>query len=288
MQPRTETVGDRRLTPANGRVAAAHLRGTVEADRFVDGTPAAVAAPLADLRPAPDSPVRDRQLLRGADVTVWERGEGWAFVSAVADGYTGYVAASALGDPVAPTHRVGVAASHIYPVPDMKVPATARLSLGARIEVVAAADDRFFEMSDGAFVPRAHLRPIIRPFSDWASVAQLFFGVPYLWGGNTADGIDCSGLVQVALHACDLPCPGDSDLQQALGSEIAPEAPLRRGDLLFWRGHVAICVDDTVLIHANAHHMAVAYEPIADTLARIDEQGDGAVLARRRLTPPGG
>jgi cell wall-associated NlpC family hydrolase len=132
-------------------------------------------------------------------------------------------------------------------------------------------------------VPKPHLRPISHPFRDPVTVAQLFFGTPYLWGGNSAFGIDCSGLVQAALLACGIACPGDSDLQAALGNTVPDDAPMLRGDLIFWKGHVAMVVDDQTLIHANAHHMAVAYEPIDAAIARIKAQGGGTVTGRRRL-----
>ena len=274
---------DRRLTPANGRVAAAHLKGMVEAMSFTDGEPASVASPVADIWTTPDATARDRQLLRGDGVRIYERRDGMAFIRADRDGYVGYVRDTALGVSVAATHIVGVQASHLYPVPDMKLPALARLSFGARLRVVAASE-RFFELDDGSHIPRPHLRPANKPFADPASVAQLFFGVPYLWGGNGADGIDCSGLVQAALLSCGHPCPGDSDLQESVvGKPVASDAPVLRGDLFFWKGHVAMAVDEDVLIHANAHHMATTYEPIADAIARIDGQGDGPVTSRRRL-----
>lgn len=272
---------DRRLTPANGRVASHALAGRVEAERFVPGEPARVARPVVDLRDGPGG-VRDRQLLFGETVQVFERREGHAFVQADRDGYVGYVALAMLDDPVDATHRVATRATHLYAAEDMKSPDLMRLSFGARLRVV---DERraFFETPDG-FVPKKHLRPLSMPFSDPVTIAQLHFGTPYLWGGNSDLGIDCSGLVQAALLACDMPCPGDSDLQCAeLGTDIAPDDPPRRGDLWFWRGHVALVVDVETLLHANAHHMAVAYEPLEAARLRIEAQGGGAVTARKRI-----
>jgi len=271
---------DRRLTPANGRVAALSLAGQVVADLYTPGQPRSVIRPVADLLRAPGG-ARDRQLLFGADVTMFEDRDGWAFVQAAHDGYVGYVASAALGTALAATHHVATPATHIYRDEDFKSPDIAHLSFGARVTVVHEAR-RFMQTPDG-FIPKTHLWPLTKAFTDPAMVAQLHFGVPYLWGGNSVLGIDCSGLVQAALMACGRSCPGDSDLQRAApGVELAPDAAPQRGDLWFWRGHVGMVADAQTLIHANAHHMAVAYEPLTHAALRIEAQGDGAVLARRR------
>ena len=272
---------DRRLTPANDRVAATALKGQVDAACFVDGWPQSVVLPVVDLHAAPQG-ARDRQLLLGTPVTVFEDREGWCFVQSGLDGYVGYVPGYALGDPVNVSHRIATPATHAYEVDSFKSPNLMYLPFGAQLQVL---DERpkFFETPQG-FIPKKHLRPIAQPFTDPATVAQMHFGAPYLWGGNSTLGIDCSGLVQAALRACDIPCPGDSDMQcAALGRDIAPDAPLQRGDLLFWKGHVGMMVDGDTLLHANAHHMAVAYEPVAAAILRIRAQGDGDVTARKRL-----
>lgn len=272
---------DRRLTPANGRVAHVSLEGRVAAERYVAGEPARIAVPLADLLALPDGP-RDRQVMMGERVNVLDRDSGFAFVQAEKDGYCGYLAEGALAADRAATHWVAAPATHLYRVPDLKTPEVAWLSMGARLTIVAE-HPRFLETADGLFVPRPHLRAL----GDWASdpvtVAEGFLGTPYLWGGNSRSGIDCSGLVQAALLACGIPCPGDSDLQEAsVGSALPQDAPLRRGDLLFWRGHVAMAVSPERIIHANGFHMAVGYEGVAEAIARIGRQGEGPVTARRR------
>ena len=268
---------DRRLTPANSHVALAGFAtaGQVE----VTATPMRVACPVADLREAPGGR-RDRQLLLGERFDVLEWRAGHAFGRAARDGYVGYVREEELETYRAPTHVISARATHLYPADDVKSEARASLSFGARVTVV---DERrkFVEIDAGGFVPKAHIRPIDRPFADPVTIAQLFFGAPYLWGGNSTSGIDCSGLVQAAFLACGIDCPGDSDLQQHLGRDV-PDS-YQRGDLLFWKGHVALCVDPETLVHANAHHMAVAYEPISRALTRIEAQGDGPLVAHRRL-----
>lgn len=273
---------DRRLTPANARVA---LRSHAT-DCQIEVTPerATVCVPVTDLRTGPEGR-RERQLLWGDGFDVLERRQGWAFGIAQRGGYVGYVLESNLGTALTPTHLVSVRATHLYPRDDLKSEAVLSLSFGSRIRVV---DERakfmevaIGEVDGGLFVPKPHIRPIERPFSDPVTVTQLFFGTPYLWGGNSAFGIDCSGLVQAGLLACGIECPSDSDMQMALGSEAV--GPYQRGDLLFWKGHVALCVDEAVMIHANAHHMAVAYEPIERAVSRIIAQGGGPVTAHRRL-----
>lgn len=275
-------MSDRRLTPANTRVAAQELRGQVAAEAFVAGEDCAVSAPLADLRAAPEG-ARDRQLNHGARFRVLERRGGWAFGQAGADGYCGYVREGDLGVDFEPSHIIAVRASHLYPAPEVKSEAAAALSFGARLRILDESG-AFAQTDTGFFVPKAHLRRAERPFSDPATIAQLFFGTPYLWGGNSAFGIDCSGLVQAAFLACAIPCPGDSDMQVALGEGLDPGAVLARGDLLFWAGHVAMAVDPDTLIHANAHHMAVAYEPVEKAIQRIKAQGGGEITARRRIS----
>lgn len=273
-------MNDRRLTPANGRVAAQHLSGRVVSDNFVAGEAAMIGQVVVDLCAAPQGK-RDRQLLLGAAVVVYERCDGWAFVQAKRDGYVGYVPESALTAPAQPTHRVGTLATHAFEGESFKSRDLLHLPFGVEVTVI---DERhkMFETSFG-FVPKKHLRPLAQPFSDPATVAQLFFGTPYLWGGNSSQGIDCSGLVQTAYQACGHLCQGDSDMQMdGFGGSIPDGEPLQRGDLVFWKGHVAMMVDETTLIHANAHHMATVYEGLEQATLRIKAQGDGAVLARKR------
>jgi hypothetical protein len=241
---------------------------------------ARIARPVADLLAAPDGP-RDRQVLYGHRVEVLARQAGWARLRAAHDGYEGWTPQEALGEAIEPTHRVAVPATHLYPRPDIKARERCWLSFNSELRVVSAAGD-FFETPEG-FVPKPHLRPLNAPFADFVTAAQLHFGVPYLWGGNSTAGIDCSGLVQGALRAAGRDCPGDSGPQEAaLGTDLPEGAAPQRGDLYFWPSHMAIAVDGETLIHANAHHMAVAYEPIAAALARIAAAGGGPLTRRAR------
>jgi Bacterial dipeptidyl-peptidase Sh3 domain/NlpC/P60 family len=278
---------DPRLTPARPDLAAKCLQGKVEAARFVDGVGREVIEPQAPVRgaPRPDAPVLT-EALKGEAVTIYDTdGEDWAWGQLDADRYVGWLPESALGPPGAPaTHKVAALRTLVFPGPSIKLPPLVALPLGATLAVVRVAD-RLAITAAGGYVPAAHLRPIGEFESDFVAVAERFAGVPYLWGGKTALGLDCSGLVQVALTACGIVCPRDSDMQEAaVGTSVAPAADfsnLQRGDLLFWKGHVAIVRGRDSLIHANAFHMAVAIEPIAEAIARIRGGGSELTGVRR-------
>ena len=265
---------DRRTTAMNERVAASHLSGTVKSPKFVDGITSYVKRPAVDLLDTP-SGKRERQLLAGAKVTIYEDLHGWSFVQSEFDGYVGYVLSSSLNPTAKPTHRVTTRSTHSYRDANMKSADLHRLSLGAELPVDKFVDG--FALTPLGYVPSSHLVPCDEFEADTVAVAIRLLGTPYLWGGNSADGIDCSGLVQMAHRLCGISCPADSDQQEAaLGHAI--EGSPQKGDLFFWRGHVALVADDKQIIHANAHHMAVSFEPIADALNRI-----GPVTSHKRL-----
>lgn len=240
-------------------------------------TKARIGAPLTDLLAAPNG-ARDRQLLYGDPVTVLGTDKGHSYVRSEKDGYVGWVATPALSADWTPTHIVSALASTAYTEPDFKSPDQATLNLGSRL--CATRETETFIETPLGFIPKPHLSPADWRHTEPTAVAARFLGTPYLWGGNSRLGIDCSGLVQIALLTCGIPCPGDSDQQQSLGSDA--DGPARKGDLLFWKGHVAIASDANTLIHANAHHMATTFEPLDAAIARIAKT-DGPVIAHRRL-----
>jgi cell wall-associated NlpC family hydrolase len=270
---------DRRLTPFSGRVAHVSLSGEIDAP-LTEGLQAQVTVALANLRDAPEG-ARDRQLLLGEAVTVIDRDKGHVFVMSAKDGYCGWMAEGDLGQGPMPTHWVAAQGTHIYSEPQVQAPEKMALSLGSRLAVVGSWGA--WANTPYGFVPLRHLRTL----GDWAedpvAVAESLLGTPYLWGGNSRFGLDCSGLVQLSMHSCGKPCPGDSDMQMSLGRLLAPNEAMRRGDLIFWKGHVAQVVDRDRLIHANGHTMSVAYEGIKDTISRISAGGGGLVVARQRL-----
>ena len=274
-------MSDRRLTPFSGRVAHESLRGQIEAPAFTAGEAASLIVPVADLCPEPGA-LRDRQLLFGAALTVIDRAGEAVFVQAVADGYCGWVAAAAVGPACEASHWVAAPATHLYREASIKRGEVARLSLGARVAVLAETGG-FARTAEG-YIPAQHLAPLAAPAPDPVALAESLLGTPYLWGGNSRDGIDCSGLVQAAFLACGLPLPGDSDLQAQCGTPLSEGEALRRNDLIFWNGHVALALSDQVMIHATAARMAVVEENTASAIARILAAGDGPVTGRRRIS----
>jgi cell wall-associated NlpC family hydrolase len=274
---------DPRLNAYRPDLAAAHLRGQVEAARFVEGAEYAVVEPIADLRraPSPDAAL-DTQALYGERVTIYETtDEGWAWGQLAGDTYVGWLPANALAKPgPAPTHKVIVPRTLAFPAPDIKRPPLAALPMGAAL-AVASRDERFAVTAAGWHIPAPHVAPLNNAFADFVSVAEMFLGTPYLWGGKSTLGIDCSGLVQIALQASGRACPRDSDMQEAsLGQAVSPD-DLRRGDLLFWPGHVAIACSRETIVHANAHHMLVAREPVREAMARIEKAGSKLQAVKR-------
>lgn len=274
---------DRRLTPANGRVAHVSLRGHIKAARFTEGVDMRIARPLVELLRAPGGAL-DCQLLMGTPFRVLEEDPetGLAFGQSLRDGYVGYLPADALAPPVAATHRVAALASHAYPVPDIKARPSCALSFGCAV-AVTGEEGAFLCLADGSHVPKPHLAPLSRPEADFVAVCETFLGIPYLWGGNSSAGMDCSGMLQLALWASGREFPRDSDMQQGEGGEIPRAEGLARGDLIFWQGHVGVMRDEETLIHANAHHMAVAHEPLETARRRIAATGGGEITSRRRL-----
>jgi len=279
---------DPRLTPARPDLAAAQLRGKVEAADYAEGRALHVCVGTADLRhaPAPDAPL-DTQALFGDDVMLYEDHEGWGWVQLARDGYVGYMSMAALAEGrITPTHRVTVNGSFVYPGPDLRLPARDALPLGASVRV-RATKGAFAQIDDAAFVFAGHLSPTGERQKDFVAVAERLLHAPYLWGGKTSLGLDCSGLVQISLGAAGIDAPRDTDLQeQALGLPIAVDtelAGLQRGDLVFWRGHAGIMRDETTLLHANAHHMLVASEPLRIARDRILAKTSQPITAIKRL-----
>ena len=276
---------DPRLLPARPELAAAHLKGRVEAARFVEGALKRVIEPVAALRRAPaHDAALDTEALYGERVIVYETTqEGWAWGQLELDRYVGWLSAGALGEAGrAPTHRVSALRTFVFPRPDIKAPPLTALSFGSRLAVLR--EEAIFAVTDtGGFVPARHLMALAEREPDFVVTARRFTGVPYLWGGRSSLGLDCSGLVQLALQAAGIDCPRDSDLQATIGSavEFGDLAKLKRGDLVCWQGHIGLVADGGRLLHANAFHMAVAEEPLAVAVERIRRNGLEILTVRR-------
>jgi cell wall-associated NlpC family hydrolase len=263
----------------------------VEAARFAIGKEARVRKPIASLRAAPALSARvTSEAIRGELATVFDAdADGWSWVQLKGDRYVGWVRSDELEEPGArPTHKVAAIRTFVFEEPDIKSPPLEALPLGAQVAVVGEAEERnarYALIAPRGAVVRQHLAALDSFESDWTAVAERFLGVPYLWGGKSSLGIDCSGLVQVSLAACGVAAPRDSDMQEAAVGKPLPLGDglpaLRRGDLVFWKGHVGIMRDPKALLHANSHMMAVTMEPLSEAIARIEGRGQSVTSVRR-------
>ncbi len=269
---------DPRLTLARADLAAEALRGQVNADRYAAPVRHRLATPVAPLKRRPDDSLApDTELCFGEPFDVLDIADDWAWGQCAPDGYVGYVRADMLrpDNGPEPTHRVATLTAQAYGAPKLKIPARGTLVFGAQVHV-SGQQDGYAQVGDAMWIPEPQLMALDAGTGDWVCIAEQFLVVPYIWGGRSSRGLDCSALVQLSRQAAGHDCPRDSDMQEAaLGQTIDDPATLQRGDLVFWKGHVGIMTDAQVLLHANAHHMAVAMEPLAQAVARIDGAGDG-------------
>jgi cell wall-associated NlpC family hydrolase len=263
---------DNRLHAYRPDLADVKLHGRIDAKRFVEGVSMEVAVPVATIhREASSTATQTTQALFGERLKAFEKRDDWIWCQLERDGYVGYIAKAAVSsDLTNPTHRVSVPSTFLYPLRDIKSQAPVNLPMNAKLEIVES-DEKFSKLSNGKYVFTKHVRPLNEFEPDFVSVAEKFLDVPYYWGGKTAQGLDCSGLVQTSLEVCGISSPRDTDMQERqLGKKLMVNDldGLRRGDLVFWKGHVGIMTDQKTLLHANSYQMMTVKEPLADAVAR--------------------
>lgn len=278
---------DPRRNPWRDDLAAESLRSAVQVESYVAGSERQVARAVAPVRRQPEVRTSlETEVLFGERVTVYDETDGWSWVQLARDRYVGYIRSDALSrELTTPTHHVKAIGTFVYSEANIKSPPLMHLSLNAEVSVIQERDT-FAEIVGGGYIVTRHLNARGRYARDFVEITARLLGTPYLWGGRTRMGVDCSGLVQVAMEAAGLPCPRDSDMQQAeLGENVAFDAALdglQRGDLVFWKGHVGVMSDGMMLLHANAGHMSTVIEPLSEAVARIAKAGD-AITAVKRL-----
>ena len=275
---------DKRVTAARFDLAAAHLEGQVYAGRYVQGRAAQVARGVVGLHDAPtDGAGLHTQLLFGEGFTIYDEKFGWVWGQAALDNYVGYARADSFIAPLAPTHRVISRSTPLFHAAEVRKGARDMLPMNAKVAILEDGKP-FAKAAKGGHVFAGHLAALDSHVSDWVSVAEQFVGVPYLWGGKTAAGFDCSGLVQTALEAGGIKSPRDTDMMEsALGDSVPSDAPLRRGDLIFWKGHVGVMLDGTRIVHANGYFMQVSVEPFALVRDRTQANENLPVRSIKRL-----
>lgn len=277
---------DKRLTPARNDIAAAHLKGLVSADRFVDGAARQVIVSAASVRRSPaEDAMLETQILFGDGFTVYEDKDGWSWGQMASDGYVGFVRSADLtAEITAATHEIAVLRTFAFSGPDLKSAPNLMLSLSSRISVLGS-DGKWVRAAHVGWIYEAHLRPLGAHAGDWVAEAERFVGAPYLWGGKDSFGLDCSGLMQTAMASAGIAAPRDTDMLEAqIGKAITIDlGALKRGDMVFWKGHVGVMLDGERLLHANAHHMMTAIEPVREAVARIEAVAGPVTSIRRTL-----
>ena len=270
---------DPRVNAFRPNLADLSLKAFVQADDYVEPAIHQCILGVVPVYKEPnDKTPRVTEIRYGEFVDVFEeREDGYIWLQNRNDRYVGYIRGEgALNVSIAALmNRVCALHSFVYAEPDIKSPVIDRLTLGSFVSLDGEVGD-FYPMASGGYIFKKHVAPTDEAQTqDYVFTAGQLLNVPYLWGGRTTLGIDCSGLVQLALDMAGIDCPRDSDQQRELFGHPLPchwrDIVWKRGDLVFFKDHVGIMTGHEHMIHANAHAMQVTVEPLRDVVARGNE-----------------
>ena len=279
---------DPRTTLARKDLADTALKARVRAERYAPIKSKVVSTGIVDVKKTPNnSAPLLTQAFFGEEVSMLDEANGWAFCQLNSDGYVGFLKSEHLSTHgLQPSHSVAVPLSHVYPKPDVRAPIGMAIPFGAQVTISEGVEEkRFSEVRGLGWIYKRHLKPLGSLNADYLQTAAMFLHAPYVWGGKTALGLDCSALVQLALNYAGKDCPRDTDQQlEMLGRSVGANiSACEKGDLVFFPGHVGFMLDKMRLLHANATYMRVTLDKLESVVSRLSMVHDNPVVDIRRL-----
>ena len=260
---------DTRITPIRRDLASTAYKAIVKRKKYVTAKLATVKSAFTPLYSNKGSKL-STQLLYGEECDVFETKNGWSWIQSRRDNYVGYTPTINLTRKIyKPNSKVISLRTVIYTKPDIKSVTKGYLSFNSLVEVIKIKG-KYSLIKNLGWCPSLDLVKIKSSKFNHIDLSKQYLDTPYLWGGRDSMGIDCSGLVQNLHQINNRPFPRDTDMQEMfVTNEVKYEKDLKAGDLVFWKGHVAMMIDNSNIIHANAFHMKTAIEPLSTAKKRI-------------------